>query len=393
MTSLARKNLFNDIPRFLVAQAGIIFAVSLVTIQVGILQGFIRSTSLLVEKSKADIWISSEDFVSLDITAPISYDRFTKAKQVQGVDQAEAIIFHNVLWRDASKKITPATVIGIDPGGQLLSPGRLEKGTLAALNQPYTLITDPLNLKALNLKQVGDQGIIGSLEAKLVGLDEEIQSTAYNPFLLASLETAKAYANSPLGNRSDAVKSRALSSLSDTDKITYILVNAKPRQDLQDLKKKLNAALPNTVAYTREEMIQQTQTYWVQRTSIVFILGLGAIVGIVVGVVIVSQILYAAVKDHLREFGTLKAIGVADRVTYAIVIEQALWMAVLGYIPSMALCLGLGTWTAATKGVIILITPITGAGVFAVTVMMCTASAMIAIQKVTKADPAVVFKA
>ncbi|MGF1604199.1 MAG: FtsX-like permease family protein [Thermosynechococcaceae cyanobacterium] len=240
---------------------------------------------------------------------------------------------------------------------------------------------------------MGDQGIIGSLEAKLVGLDEDIQSTAYNPLLLTSLVTAKAYANSPLGKRSDAAKSPTLSAFTDADKITYILVNAKPGQDLQNLKKKLNAALPNTVAYTREEMILQTQIYWVQRTSIVFILGLGAIVGIVVGVVIVSQILYAAVKDHLREFGTLKAIGVADRVTYAIVIEQALWMAVLGYIPSMALCLGLGAWTAATKGVIILITPITGAGVFAVTVMMCTASAMIAIQKVTKADPAVVFKA
>ncbi|MGF1602692.1 MAG: hypothetical protein ACFCU8_11845 [Thermosynechococcaceae cyanobacterium] len=121
MTSLARKNLFNDISRFLVAQSGIIFAVSLITIQVGILQGFIRSASLLVEKSKADIWISSEDFVSLDITAPIAYDRFTKAQQVQGIDQVEAMIFHNVLWRDASQKITPATIIGINPGGQLLS--------------------------------------------------------------------------------------------------------------------------------------------------------------------------------------------------------------------------------------------------------------------------------
>jgi putative ABC transport system permease protein len=65
MASIARKNLFEDIPRFIVAQAGIMFAVSLVTIQTGILNGFTRSTGILIDRSQADIWVASKDMVYL----------------------------------------------------------------------------------------------------------------------------------------------------------------------------------------------------------------------------------------------------------------------------------------------------------------------------------------
>jgi putative ABC transport system permease protein len=109
--------------------------------------------------------------------------------------------------------------------------------------------------------------------------------------------------------------------------------------------------------------------------------------------VIVGQILYASVADHIREFGTLKAMGASNWVIYSVIIEQSLWMAVLGYLPSMALCLGLSRWTLAAKGVLILIEPTTAASVFVLTVAMCVVSALFAIQKVTRVDPAIVFKA
>jgi putative ABC transport system permease protein len=139
-------------------------------------------------------------------------------------------------------------------------------------------------------------------------------------------------------------------------------------------------------------MLERNQNFWVQRTGVGFILGLGATVGVIVGVVIVGQILYSSVSDHIKEFATLKAMGVADRVIYSIIIEQALWMAVLGYIPSLALCLGLGAWTFSTQGIMILITPLTATGILGLTVVMCVGSALFAIQKVTHVDPALVFK-
>ncbi|MEX0271024.1 FtsX-like permease family protein [Leptolyngbyaceae cyanobacterium UHCC 1019] len=413
MASIARKNLFEDIPRFIVAQAGIMFAVSLVTIQVGILDGFSRSTTRLIEQSNADLWVTSKEMLQLEITLPIPLQRLTQAREVEGVAHAEAIISRNSLWLDTNEKIVPIRVWGFNPTGRLFGNWAIAQGTSAALKEPYTFITDRSNLNALNLKKVGETGKIVPLKAKLVGLSEYTQSMASSTSIYASLESANAF-TSGLGsslnctvNSGDIDCKNPLSTtdiplgepqsqprrLNLADPITYVLVQAKPGQDLQVLKQRLEAKLPNTRAYTQEEMALITRSFWRERTGIGFILGLGAAVGVIVGIVVVSQILYSSVSDHLKEFGTLKAMGASDWVIYGVITEQALWMAILGYIPSMALCWGLGAWTVAAKGIVILITPTTAIAVFGLTVFMCVGSALIAIQKVTHVDPAIVFKA
>ncbi|MCU0550426.1 MAG: hypothetical protein MUC48_13845 [Leptolyngbya sp. Prado105] len=177
------------------------------------------------------------------------------------------------------------------------------------------------------------------------------------------------------------------------DPISFVLIRAKPGQDLNQLRQRLESTLPDTHVYTQSEIADLTRSYWTNRTGVGFVLGLGATVGFIVGMVIVGQILYSSVSDHIREFGTLKAMGASNWVIYSVILEQALWMAVLGYIPSIALCLGLGVWTQAAQGIMILITPATGAGIFVLTVVMCVGSAMFAVQKVTRVDPAIVFKA
>jgi len=316
------------------------------------------------------------------------------------------------IWRSPQGKITSVRLFGFDPAGTLFKPFEVTQGNMADLKQPYTVITDATNLDNLDIAQVGDRATIGSLSVKLVGVTTDAQSIASSTFLFSSLENAKAYAT---GNRTANLNCRMQNGqfqctnvyqssagtnpaalqptpLTSTDAISYVLIQAKPGQDLHALKQKLEAALPDTRAYTRQEMAARTRNYWVQRTGIGFILGLGATVGIVVGMVIVGQILYSSVADHLKEFATLKAMGVPDRVVYGIIIQQALLMAVLGYIPSLALCMGLGAWTFATQGITILITPIAAVGIFGITVFMCVGSALFAIQKVTRVDPAIVFK-
>jgi putative ABC transport system permease protein len=415
MASIARKNLFEDIPRFLVAQAGIMFAVSLVTIQIGILNGFTRSTGLLIDHSTADLWVASEDMVHLEVTSPLPLELLVKTRNVEGVQRAEALMIRAALWRSSDRRIAPVRLYGFDPNGQLFANWKLAQGELNALNTPYTMMIDKAQLSAVNLKQVGDAGSIGSLPAKLVGLVEDTQSMASSAAVFTSLETANAFSTSGLSstaniriqngevevlNNVDAAPTRSPANpppsprkLSLSDSITFILVQATPGQDMQTLRKRLESSLPGTRALTKAEMAQQTRDYWEKRTGVGFILGLGATVGFVVGMVVVSQILYSSVADHIKEYGTLKAMGASDWIIYRVITEQALWMAVLGYLPSMALCIGLGTWTMAAKGIMILISPATAAGVFCITVVMCVGSAMFAIQKVTRVDPAIVFKA
>lgn len=387
MASIARKNLLQDIPRFLVAQAGIMFAVSLVTIQTGLQRGFASSTSVLIDKSQADIWLASDKMVHLDLTLPLTYERVSQARNVAGVDLAEAFIYQGKLWRDKNDKLGSVTLIGFDPDGKLFSPWNITKGSVKDLKQPFSIFVDETSLEGLNLKGVGDSGKIQALKANVVGLTQGAKSIVLGDLVFTSLENANTYGN-PLADTTSTPKV-----LEANDKVTFILVRAKPGENLQSLKKRLETALPNTRAHTREEMAQQTQEYWKERSGIGFILGLGAVVGIIVGVVIVAQILYSSASDHIKEFGTLKAMGASDWVIYRVIIEQALWMAVLGYIPGMALCLGVAAWTAATQSIVILITPVSAATVFGITVVMCVGSAIFAIQKVTRVDPAIVFKA
>ncbi len=418
MVSIARKNLLEDIPRFLVAQAGIMFAVSLVTIQTGIFQGVIRSTVSLIKDSPADIWISSKRMVHLELTEPILFDNVVKAREVKGVQQADALIRGSVRWLVPNGELTIVKVFGFNPSKQLFAPGKLTQGSINDLEKPYTLIADRTKLKSLKVKKIGDQAEIGSLPAQIVGITQNSQSVVSGSFVFGSLETANAYINSRITSsvncrwEAEDVKCTniykradpALKAEDDPVKpipepialntpISFVLVKAQPGENLQKLKQRLQKFLPGTDVYTRREMTQKVQTFWERRTGIGFILGLGAAVGVVVGIVIVGQILYSSVSDHIKEFGTLKAMGASDNVIYGIILEQAFWMAIIGYIPGMLLCWGLGIWTLTTQGIVILITPATAVGVFGITVLMCVSSALFAIQKVNRVDPAIVFKA
>lgn len=423
MPSIARKNLLEDLPRFLVAQAGIMFAVSLVTIQTGIQAGFTRSTSQLIDNSKADIWVSSKNMVHLGLTVPMTYERIAEAQQVEGVEKAEGLSIRGAAWRNSQNHLTSVTLIGFDPEGQLFTPWNITQGRLSTLKIPYTVLADETSLDDLNVKRMGDIGVIGSLPAHIVGLTKGTKSLVLGNLLFASLESANTYESSRLTAKlpcdyvtennvdcqlTDAnfpPQPRALSANDPIalltgqarpgeiiEPVSFVLVKAKPGVDIESLQHKLEETLPNAHAYTRAQMSQITQEYWAQRSGIGFVLGIGAVVGIVVGTVIVGQILYSSVSDHLKEFGTLKAMGASDRVIYSVIVEQALWMAVLGYFPGMALCWGVGSWTAATQGLLILITPGSAIAVFGITVAMCIASAVFAIQKVTRVDPAIVFK-
>jgi putative ABC transport system permease protein len=416
MVSIARKNLFEDIPRFLVAQAGIMFAVSLVTIQTGILNGFTRSTALLIENSNADLWIAADEMENLELTQPIPAERVAQAQQIEGVQRAEALAVQSGRWVSPDGDIASVRIFGYDPNGQLFRLWNITAGNEDAINDPYSIIIDAANLKSLGLSQVGDEANIGAAPVKLVGLTKGTQSIASSAFVFTSLENTKAYSTagltssvrcrlqqaggvdcttvyerSPSGTTEERFSQ--LQPLAPSDPISYVLVQAEPGQDIERLKQRLNRQFSGERTYTQAEMANITREYWQGRTGIGFVLGLGATVGVVVGIVIVGQILYSSVSDHIKEFGTLKAMGASDWVIYRVIIEQALWMAVLGYVPSIALCLGLGAWTFATQGIMILITPFSAAGIFALTIGMCVGSAIFAIQKVTHVDPAIVFKA
>jgi putative ABC transport system permease protein len=223
MASIARKNLIEDIPRFLVAQAGILFAVGLVTIQTGVQLGFAQSSSQLIEQSQADLWVASNNMEHLDLTLPLPYERVAEARSVEGVEQAEGVIIGGAVWHEEqANKITGVTLVG-GTGGLLFAQDSLTQGSFNDLKQPNTFIVDETSLDDLNFQKVGEQATVNSAPAKLVGLTSGTQSIVFGNLMFTSLESANHYRSS----RSNALSSISLSrELTATDPVSFVLIRA-----------------------------------------------------------------------------------------------------------------------------------------------------------------------
>jgi putative ABC transport system permease protein len=154
----------------------------------------------------------------------------------------------------------------------------------------------------------------------------------------------------------------------------------------------LVASLPKVEVLTPGEFRSRSRAFWLFGTGAGAALFTGALLGAIVGTVIVAQTLYSSTKDHLSEFATLRAIGSSNLYIHKVIICQALLSAVIGF--SLAACISLMivVLTAETS-LPILMTPILTLGLFLLTVVMCVVSALAAIVQVMRIDPARVFKA
>ncbi|HMD01855.1 MAG TPA: FtsX-like permease family protein [Candidatus Baltobacteraceae bacterium] len=391
MIRLARRHLFEDVPRLLASLGGIVFAVTLVMVQSGIFNGFVRSTSLLIEDSRADIWLAAREMSYLEVTLPLPYRWLAKARTIEGVASSEPLAIRSVIWKSPSGELDYGRAIGFDPDGSLLALRERLSGNASDLRRPYTFAADASQLDALGISGVGGRGTIRGRPARLVALTHGTQPIISPTFFYSSLGNAAAW--SPLTLSELERIPLSAPSFDPDGPLSYVLIRAAPGADLTRLRSALEAAFPRTRALPRREMMEITRNYWIKRTNLGFILALGALLGLFVGAVVVAQILYTSVNEHQREYGTLKALGISDRMLYASIVWQAVAMAVLGYVPGLALSAIVAALAQARRGVSISITPLGALGVFGLTLAMCTGAALFAVQRVTRVDPAIVFKA
>ena len=405
MPLLAWKNLIEDRGRFVVALAGITVAVALVAVQLGIYNGFVKSAGLLIDESSADLWISAQEIRYVELTLPLPYDDIRKALAVEGVARAEPVVVKTSVFRGPEHRIELIRVVGFDPDGTLFRPGPVSDADLAKLQGKDTILVDASSLSGLNLRGIGDTGIIGPDTVKLVALTRGTQPIVSAAFIYTSMENQRALVGpGPSAALTEALGSLAVSlaatgaganvhAPSPSDQINYILIAAKPHADIAALQRRLEAALPGTRAFTHDQMADITRSYWKQRTGIGFILGLGAIVGIIVGIVVIGQILYTSVAEHVKEYGTMKAMGAPDSTLYGIIGLQALIMAVIGFLPGVLLASFVASYAMAHRGILILLSAQSNVLIFVVALAMSVIAAAFAMQRVTRVDPYVVFKA
>jgi putative ABC transport system permease protein len=147
----------------------------------------------------------------------------------------------------------------------------------------------------------------------------------------------------------------------------------------------------DVVALTRADFVAREQAYWNDVTPVGYVFSFGVLLGFAVGAVIVAQILFADVTDHLRDYATLKAIGYGNAYLYGVVLWQSVILGLLGYLPGLALSAGLCRVARAATGLPVEVSGVTGLLVLGLTVAMCGVSGLLALGKVRAADPAEIF--
>jgi putative ABC transport system permease protein len=163
-----------------------------------------------------------------------------------------------------------------------------------------------------------------------------------------------------------------------------------PGANLEDVRAEIQRRLPDTEVLTQDEFRKRSQGYWLFQTGAGAALIAGALLGLIVGIVIVAQTLYSSTKDHINEFATLRALGAGAGYIVKVILMQAVLSGFIGYVFGMMLAL-LAIHAARDTKLTIIMTPQLAGGLFMVTIGMCIFAAISAIIKVVRIDPAVVF--
>lgn len=373
MPPLAQRNLFHDKVRLTVTLTGIVFAVVLIVVELGLFVGFTKTTSGLIDHSNADLWVASKNVPYIEQGVAFSERKLNQVRAVPGVKDAEKYIAHWTQWKLPNGSEESVQIVGINVDSSMGRPWNLVEGRVEDLKTPNAIILDELYKQKLGVTRVGEVFEIGDHRARVVGFTRGIRSFTTSPYVFTTFKNAQDYTR--LGE----------------DQTYYILVKLAPGANLEQVRHGILAQVKDVEVLTTPQFSHMTQFYWMFTTGAGVAVLLAAILGLVVGFVVVAQTIYATTVDHLREFGTLKAMGAPNSYVYRVIIKQAAISAVIGYV--LGMIVSAFVVHASQQGGAAILLPVPMAiGMFFLTLFMCIGAALVSINKVTRLDPAIVFK-
>jgi putative ABC transport system permease protein len=369
---LASRNLWHDRLRFVATVVGIVFSIVLVTVQLGLYLGFGRTVTTMVDHASADLWVMPVGTKCFEDPSLLDERKRFQALSINGVAQAISVVIGFADWQIPAGGTTPVFIVGSDLRAGGLLPWNLVEGSLEALAIPGAVAVDRSYFKRLGISGIGSTAEIREQKVEVRAVTKGIRSFTTTPYVFTTADRARAYTGvSP-------------------SKITYLLVRVAPGVDVDSVRRRLKDNLADVDVLTPIEFRDRSRSFWLFDTGAGFALFAGALLGMIVGTVIVAQTLYSSTKDHLNEFATLRAMGSSRIYIHKVIICQALISAVIGF--CLAAVIGLGVVAAtADTALPIVMTPGLTLGLFAATVVMCVISAIAAIVQVTRIDPAMVF--
>ena len=368
--------------RMLAAILGVAFAVILIFVQLGFQRALYDSSVR---------WHSALGYELAMINPKTTYivnpPGFARSRLYQvlgfaGVESVNPVMIGIANWRNPVNPIVTRNifVMGFDPTG---------KG--------FTLAGDPQQVSQLRLpdRVIYDRlsrpefGPVAQLLGKSAEVDAEVNGRDVKVVGLFELGTSFGIDGSVL---TSGLNFRRIFPDRSASQIELGLIDLAPGADAVAVRDAIVAGIPGDVkVLTRAEFIQHEVDYWTNSTPIGYVFGLGVAMGLAVGCIVVYQILFSDVQDHLREYATLKAMGYSNVYLSGVVLSEALLLAVFGFLPGLGLSLLVYDQASAATNLPLEMTEMRILLVFGLTAAMCAGSALLALRKLRAADPAEVF--
>jgi putative ABC transport system permease protein len=373
MLLVAVRNLLHDRMRLAAALMGVAFAVVLVTYQIGLLHRFLRNASAIIDRAGAPIWITSPSVTNFEYGSILEERVYAQVLAVPGIARVERLAFVFARFRMPTGSYEGVQLLGIDLSKEPRVPWEFHHGSIDDLKDPEAIAVDDTDLEKLGRPRIGEYVEINDRRAKVVAYTHEHRSFIASPFIFTSLENAWRIV--------DRV---------DPGSFTYLLVTPAREADTDEVLAALRR-IPGVDVLRAGELAARSRRYWIFRTGAGFAIGVSTLLGFVVGTVIVGQTIYSSTMDRLKEFGTLKAIGASNPDLYRLIVWQALIYAAAGYVLGMAASAVVARFASRTAASALISGPLV-AGMLVVTTAMCVTASFLSIARITRLEPAMVFK-
>ena len=372
---LALKALLADRGKLLMSLLGVAFSVSLINLQVGLLRGLIQKASLLVDYGQADIWVGHQHMNNVDIGTFIPERWVHRIRGVEGVERAEPYIVMFGQAKMPDGRFENVVVVGSEPASLMGNAWGMADGDPQAVRHPDGVLVDSCDAAKLGDCHVGDVREINGQRAKVVGMTRGIVGFTTNPYVFTTLERAR----------------RKYTAGIPAEHCSYFLVKAKPGTDVKALCARIKQRVPELDVYDRRTYSLMCCEYWLTRTGIGLSFGLAAFLGLLVGLAVVAQTLYASVTERVKEFGTLKAMGADGRCISRFLLAQALGNAFLGSAAGLVVAVVLGNLIGTERAPVILQGDVAAASAVVIAVV-CVVAAWLPYWRIRNIDPASVLR-
>jgi putative ABC transport system permease protein len=374
LMSYALATLWHERNRFLPGVLAVAFSALLIALQCGLLLGLFSITSLPIDTTRADIWVGYPDVLSVDLGKPIptSWKGYLALPEIRSED-IEVYMLGFAYWAKPEGGSELCIIIGSRLEGEPLGAAdRLTPDLRARLTYPFNIVVDRTEFNRLGIKRVGDTAEVSRQRVRVVGTVEGFKSLA-GPYVFCSVRTARSLLNVP------------------QDQTTYLLARCKRKEDAPKVVAQLRRHPDKLSAFTSEEFSLRSRMHWLTKTKAGIALGCAAALGLLVGAVVTSQTLYAAVIASLKEYAVLRALGIPRWRMAGTVLAQSFWVGVAGIglaLPAVFLLAQLGD----ELGARVMLPPwlLLAAGV--VTMVMALLSGLFALRSLRQIEPVTLLR-